>query len=236
MRACWRAVACGLVLAALSGCYTLPSAEEQGAARAREGFSPGYRMAVSSMQGKLEPKGYEFGSGLLPTLVRELDQAIAGARIDARGGAPMDRLDETLREFAGRALGVDASILPRASYGANDSLRGNGGVIPRDAVDAAARQGYDGLLLLTVTPDLEPKGLSGSSGFRLALDARTVLRSIARDRLLHNEIETVACNETAGTDGEVVLLEGAEIPTALSDCYDALIARLPETLERQLGD
>jgi hypothetical protein len=231
-------VAGGLLLA-VSACYTLPSVDEQKAAREVE-FSASYRMAVSAMQNKLEPEESTIGIGLVPALFREFNESIAAARIgDVPGGAPVDRLDVALRNFATNQLGVDATILPRASYGANDDLIGNDDVLPRDAVDAAKREGYDGILLLVVQPNLRPQGMAGSAGFRLTLDARTVMRSIRKDVLLMNEVETVGCNKVElderGQPKEVVLLKGQEVPQGLSDCYDNLVARLPAVLAAQLA-
>ena len=139
---------------------------------------------------------------------------------------------------AARVLGTHTTILDRASYGATDSLLGDGGISMRDAVEAAAKQGHDGILFLMVTPKVDARGFGASSGFHLAFDLSVALRSLRNDALLLDFTEHYVCHEPALDGGGQFTgwtwREAEQVPQALSECYEPVIASLPALLESHL--
>ena len=229
-----------VLLAILTGCYSLPTAEEQARERAAEGIAPGYRLAVTAMQSKVDVSAMTFGVGLVPALFRELDEAISKARIETPGSVPIERLQDLVEGIARSELGADVRLLERTLYGANDRLAGS----PSEAdifaaMDAARGRGDDGILFVAVDPEVRPQGTGGFAGYAVSVRVRAVLRSLRRDLLLLNHIETVTCNEAQTDDqgrSEGVRAVGSEeVPKTLLACYASIEERLRESLPAALA-
>jgi len=224
-----------LAAAALAAaCSPLPSEGEQAAARAAEGFSPGYRLAIASIQTKPKAEAYGgYGMGLVPGIFREIDKSITLSRVNVGGASPIARVDATLRDHAAAQLPADPTILDRALYGGDASLAGTDTTDIFAIKEAATRGGYDGLLYV----NLEPVVSSSLGDYSLTLNTRIVLRSVKRDKLLMLVYQPIGCNPTPVAGGSIELypLKPEELGDALVTCYDRAIAAIPGLIDQGLA-
>ena len=217
-----------------TACLVPESPEELAAARAREGFSKSYRLAVASVQDpvRVAPGAITAGGPdsdllgqALGRLLEKGREALILSRTDLAGEAPIARLDTRMRNVAARRYGVDAKVLPRQSYGATTSLAGDRKADLIDVLRAADRAGFDAALYVNLQPEI-----SGSLGsYSLDIDVRTEMRSLRTKAMLLRSQQRVSCDDLGRSQtspGVDHPLRRDDIGYALARCYE----RVGETL------
>ena len=211
------------------GCTSIPSADERKVFLAAEQFSPGYKVAVTSVLKK--PKVESFIGAAAPlsgigTLFRLGAMAAESGTSGKVGGmTPLERIDQATKASLESNLPVTASYLDRSSFGGNDFVPPVSN-IASDALQQAKAQGFDAMLFVHLQPAMI--SVTGFGDPHLTLTGTPVFKSVRTDHLLFFENYRLECQEEKSISEE-------QLPAAISTCTDVIIEKIKAGFDAALA-
>lgn len=218
-----------LVLALAAGCSGIPSSDERKAFLSEEQFSPGYKVAVTSVMKK--PEVVSLVAAVMPLggiqMLFKLGAFAAepGASKTVGGMTPLERIDLAMKTSLEQHLPVSASFLDRSSFG-GDVFVPQVSNVAFDAFQKAKAQGFDAMLFVHL--QLALASVTGFGDRSLVLAGIPVFKSIRTTNLLYFETYRLECAEGKSIPEE-------QLPSAVSVCTDVLIQKMKSGLDAALA-